>query len=78
MSKLTNRRGRHIGKNVPMARLRRPGAIGLALTAYDIWRRLPPSQRRVLLGAARRHGPRIAAAAAAAAKAKRSAKKPRP
>jgi hypothetical protein len=61
-----------------MARLRRPGAIGLALTAYDIWRRLPPSQRKRMLGAARKHGPRIAMAAATAAKAKRAAKKKRP
>jgi hypothetical protein len=58
-----------------MARLRRPGAIGLALTAYDIWRRLPPSQRRQIMGAARRHGPKIAKAAAAAAAAKRASKK---
>ncbi len=61
-----------------MARMRGPGAIGLVLTAYDIWRRLPPSQRRQLTGAARKHGPRIAMAAAAAAKAKRAAKKKRP
>jgi hypothetical protein len=61
-----------------MARLRRPGAIGLALTAYDIWRRLPPSQRKRLLGAARKHGPKIAKAAAASAAAKRAAKKGRP
>jgi hypothetical protein len=67
-----------MGKNAVVARLRRPGAIGLALTAYDIWRRLPPSQRRAVLGAARKHGPRIAAAAAAAAKAKRAARKARP
>ena len=57
--------------------MRGPGAIGLVLTAYDIWRRLPASQRRQLAGAARKHGPRIAMAAAAAAKAKR-AKKTRP
>ena len=61
-----------------MARFRRPGAIGLALTAYDIWRRLPPSQRRRILAEARKHGPRIAAAAAGAAKAKRAARKKRP
>ena len=55
--------------------MRGPGTIGRLLTAYDIWRRLPASQRRQLTGAARRHGPRIAMAAAAAAKAKRAAKK---
>ena len=68
----------NFGNNGAMARLRKPGAIGLALTAYDIWRRLPPSQRRMLLSAGRTHGPRIAKAAAAAAAAKRTAKKKRP
>jgi hypothetical protein len=42
---------------------RRPGAIGLALTAWDIWRRLPPKQRRQMLDIARTHGPRVAAKA---------------
>jgi len=55
-----------------MARIRKPGTIGLALTAYDIWRRLPPSQRRRILVAARTHGPRIAKTAAAAAAARRA------
>jgi hypothetical protein len=40
---------------------RRAGPIGLALTAYDIWRRIPPAQRRQLLAATRKHGPRLAA-----------------
>jgi hypothetical protein len=43
---------------------RRAGPIGLALTAYDIWRRIPPTQRRQILAATRKHGPRIAATAA--------------
>ena len=43
--------------------LRRPGAVGLAITAWDIWRRLPPGQRRMVIDAARRQGPKIAAAA---------------
>ncbi len=43
---------------------RRIGPLGLALTAYDIWRRLPESQRRRLLAQGRKHGPRIAAEAA--------------
>jgi hypothetical protein len=42
---------------------RRAGPIGLALTAYDIWRRIPPAQRRQILAATRRHGPRLAATA---------------
>jgi hypothetical protein len=58
--------------------MRAPGAIGLVITAYDIWRRLPQSQRRQLSGAARKHGPRIAKAAATAAMAKRAARKKRP
>jgi hypothetical protein len=41
---------------------RRAGPIGLALTAYDLWRRIPPAQRRQLVAATRKHGPRVAAA----------------
>jgi hypothetical protein len=43
---------------------RRPGALGLALTAYDLWRRLPEKQRRQLLENGRRHGSRLAVEAA--------------
>jgi hypothetical protein len=43
---------------------RKIGPIGLALTAYDIWRRIPPKHRRRLIAEARRHGPRLAKAAA--------------
>ena len=39
------------------------GPIGLALTAYDVWRRIPPKHRRRLLKQARKHGPSIAAKA---------------
>jgi len=42
---------------------RKMGPIGLALTAYDIWRRIPPRHRRRLLAEARKHGPRLAKAA---------------
>jgi hypothetical protein len=44
-------------------RLLRPrvGPLGLALTAYDVWRRLPPRQRKQVLDLARKHGPRVAA-----------------
>jgi hypothetical protein len=45
--------------------------IGLALTAYDVWRRLPASQRRQLMIVARTHGPRLASQAAKAAAARR-------
>jgi hypothetical protein len=33
----------------------------LALTAWDIWRRLPPRQRRQIIDIARKHGPKVAA-----------------
>jgi hypothetical protein len=42
---------------------RRVGPLGLALTLYDVYRRLPPQQRRQLLDLGRKHGPRIAARA---------------
>jgi hypothetical protein len=45
-----------------MPRLRPSSPVGLALATYEIWRRLPPSQRRRVLRAARIHGPRAAAA----------------
>jgi hypothetical protein len=40
--------------------LRRFGAIGVALTVYDPWRRLPTRQRRWLVADGRRQGLRIA------------------
>ena len=45
-----------------MARLRpRLGPVGVALTLYDVWRRLPPRQRKLVLELARKHGPKVAA-----------------
>jgi hypothetical protein len=46
---------------------RRVGPLGLALTAYDVWRRLPAKQRRQLLEVARTQGPKVAAKAVQAA-----------
>jgi hypothetical protein len=45
-----------------MARLGRfrPGPVGVAITLYDIWRRLPPKQRKLAIQLARKHGPRAA------------------
>jgi hypothetical protein len=43
---------------------RKVGPVGIALTTWDLWRRLPPEYRRQLRAAARKHGPLIAAAAA--------------
>ena len=51
---------------------RRMGPVGVALTAYDIWRRIPKRQRKQIIQAARKHGPRAAAAVA-----KRSARRRR-
>lgn len=45
--------------------------VAAGVLAYKLWRKLPPAQRRVLLRAARTHGPRVAAAAAAATKARK-------
>jgi hypothetical protein len=39
---------------------RRVGPIGAALTLWDIWRRLPPRQRKWVAQQVRQHGPRIA------------------
>jgi hypothetical protein len=39
---------------------RRLGPVGIALTAWDIWRRLPPRQRKQILNIARKHGPEVA------------------
>jgi hypothetical protein len=39
---------------------RRAGALGTALTLYDLWRRLPPHQRRFVAAQARKHGPKVA------------------
>jgi hypothetical protein len=38
----------------------RIGPLGIALTAWDVWRRLPPRQRKQMLDLARKHGPTVA------------------
>jgi hypothetical protein len=44
-----------------MAKLKlRPTAWGLAVAAWDVWRRLPPKQRQQALKLARTHGPKVA------------------
>ena len=50
---------------------RRLGPVGAVLTAYDIWRRLPPQQRKWLARQARHHGPRIAKQALKAQRSRR-------
>jgi hypothetical protein len=39
---------------------RRLGPVGIVLTAWDLWRRLPPRQRKQILNIARKHGPKVA------------------
>jgi hypothetical protein len=58
---------------VPFRRLfpARLGPLGVALTAYDLWRRLPEAQRRQVMAAARKHGPKLASQAAQAAASRR-------
>jgi hypothetical protein len=38
----------------------RPGPVGIAITLWDVWRRLPPKQRKQVLNLARKHGPKAA------------------
>ncbi len=45
-----------------MARVRPTNPIGVAITAFELWRRLPPKQRKRVLQATRTHGPKIASA----------------
>lgn len=45
---------------MPRMRFRGPAAVSVALTAWDVWRRLPPSQRRLVAALARKHGVRVA------------------
>jgi TRAP-type C4-dicarboxylate transport system substrate-binding protein len=48
---------------------RTAGPIGLALTAYDVWRRLSPRQRKLIAKQAKKYGPQIAARAMQSAQA---------
>jgi hypothetical protein len=62
---------------MPKLPVKGAGPLGLALTAYDVWRRLPPNQRRLVLQQARRYGPVVAGAALKSARAAAAAyKKP--
>ena len=45
------------------------GTVGLALTAVDVWRRLSPEQRKLLVRKAQKYGPVIAAQALRSARA---------
>jgi hypothetical protein len=51
---------------------RRAGPVGIVLTAIDLWGRLTPAQRRRVLRATRKHGPKVAKAAAKHARSRRN------
>jgi hypothetical protein len=53
----------------------RAGPVGLALTAYELWRKLPPKQRQQALKTLRKHGPKAAAALIARGRAVKNNKK---
>jgi hypothetical protein len=44
------------------------------LTAWDIWRRIPPRHRKTIMKQARKHGPRLAARVVKAQQARRRAR----
>jgi hypothetical protein len=46
----------------------RRSTVALAFSAYRMWRRLPPKQRRQIIEQTRKHGPRIAKKAVATAR----------
>ena len=52
---------------------RRMGPLGVALTVWDLWRRIPPKHRRKIIQAATRRGPTVAEAVR-----KRASKRRRP
>ncbi|HZT15562.1 MAG TPA: hypothetical protein VFA19_06395 [Gaiellaceae bacterium] len=56
---------------MPRLITRRLGPVGIALTVWDVWRRLPPKQRRWVLKQARTHGPRVARQVVEAQRARR-------
>ena len=49
----------------------RPTPWALTIAAWDIWRRLPPEQRKQLLRLARKHGPVLVTRAAKATRRRR-------
>jgi hypothetical protein len=52
-----------LSKNPTMPKLtgiRGRSPAGAALTAWSLWMRIPPSERKRLLEQARKHGPRLA------------------
>jgi hypothetical protein len=50
---------------------RKLGPVSTALLLFDLWRRLPPRQRRWVLAQARKHGPAVVKQANSIRKARR-------
>ena len=48
---------------------RRAGPLGLAQSAYDVWKKLPPERRDKIVAQVRKHGPKVVKEAATAARA---------
>jgi hypothetical protein len=46
----------------------RAGAVGLVLSAYDLWRKLPKERRSQIVQQVRQHGPTVAREAATVAR----------
>jgi hypothetical protein len=55
---------------------RRAGPFGLALTAYDVWKKLPPERRKKIVAQVRKHGPKVVKEAATVARAAARRAKP--
>jgi hypothetical protein len=43
--------------------LKKAGPVGIAVTAYELWKKLPPKQKRAVAQQVRKHGPKVAKAA---------------
>jgi len=54
-----------------MPRFRPTSPLGIAFGAFQLWRRLPPAQRKRVMQTARTHGPKVAAAILARRKPRR-------
>jgi len=52
-----------------MPKLRKPGPVGLALTAYDVWKKLPKERKKQIVEQVRKNGPTVARGAAKVARA---------
>jgi hypothetical protein len=44
---------------IPKLAGRRVAPIATATVLWDVWRRIPPKQRKLIVAQARKHGPRL-------------------